>query len=123
MRHRAKFCVKLQEIKVWKLQISKQFVYFNHNLLSNDKNISCRSTSSRSVESSLDSQDVAMEICSESTEGNYDTDYQRILFEAYSSVGEPDAFYGSGVSTDLKARIYSYEQEKHWGKALSKEIQ
>ncbi|XP_028397502.1 serine-protein kinase ATM-like [Dendronephthya gigantea] len=77
-----------------------------------------KSVSSRSLESSLDSQDVAMEICSESTEGGSEADYQRILFEAYSSIGEPDAFYGSGVSTDLKARIYSYEQEKHWGKAL-----
>ena len=61
-----------------------------------------------------------MEINSESTEGSSETNYQNILFEAYASIGEPDAVYGCGVSTELKARIHTYEQEKHWGKALSK---
>ncbi len=61
-----------------------------------------------------------MEISSESTEEGSETNYQNILFEAYASIGEPDAVYSSGVSTELKARIHTYEQEKHWGKALSK---
>ena len=61
-----------------------------------------------------------MEISSESTEESSETNYQNILFEAYASIGEPDAVYGCGVSTELKARIHTYEQEKHWGKALSK---
>ena len=68
-----------------------------------------------------DSQHVPVEISSESTDDNQETNYQSILFEAYASIGEPDAVYGSGsgLSTDLKARIHTYEQEKSWGKALS----
>ena len=61
-----------------------------------------------------------MEISSESTNDSSETNYQNILFEAYASIGEPDAVYGCGVSTELKARIHTYEQEKQWGKALSK---
>ena len=61
-----------------------------------------------------------MEINSESTEDSSEPNYQNILFEAYASIGEPDEVYCSGVSNDLKTRIHTYEQEKHWGKALSK---
>ncbi|CAB3982970.1 serine- kinase ATM [Paramuricea clavata] len=77
-----------------------------------------KATSSYSVASGSDTQDVAMEISSESTEESSESNYQNILFEAYASIGEPDAVYGCGVSTELKARIHTYEQEKHWGKAL-----
>ena len=84
------------------------------------QNIFCRATSSSSSKHSLDTRDGTVEISSESTEEDSELNYQHILFEAYISIGEPDAVYGSGVSTDLKSRIHTYEQEKHRGKALSK---
>ena len=80
----------------------------------------CRAKSSNSVGSSLDSQGISVEIDSESTEDSSEINYQNILFEAYASIGEPDEVYCSGVSNDLKTRIHTYEQEKYWGKALSK---
>lgn len=65
------------------------------------------------------SYEEMMEIDSDLSEDSSEINYQRVLFEAYVSIGEPDAIYGSGVSTDLKTRIQTYEQEKYWGKALS----
>eukprot|EP00795_Rhopilema_esculentum_P013768 gene13768-4694_t len=45
---------------------------------------------------------------------------QRLLFEAYRSIGEPDAMHGvgTGYSTDIDARIKGYEFEEEFGKAL-----
>ena len=65
-----------------------------------------------------------MEINTESTDEGQDTNYQTILFEAYASIGEPDAVYGagSGLSTDFNTRIHTYEEEKCWGKALRRLI-
>lgn len=67
---------------------------------------------------------IPMEINTESTDEGQDTNYQTILFEAYASIGEPDAVYGagSGLSTDFNTRIHTYEEEKCWGKALRRLI-
>ncbi len=45
---------------------------------------------------------------------------QRLLFEAYSNIGEPDGIYGvdTGCSNDVSTRIKAYEHEKEFSKAL-----
>ena len=47
---------------------------------------------------------------------------QRLLFEAYSNIGEPDGVYGvgTGYSSDVATTIKAYEHEKEFGKALCK---
>lgn len=79
--------------------------------------IFCRAVS---YSSQCNSEGEAMDISSESTEENAEPSYRNIIFEASASIGEPDAVYGAGVSTELKSRIHTYEQENQWGKALRK---
>ena len=47
---------------------------------------------------------------------------QRLLFETYRSIGEPDAVYGvgTGYSSDVITRVKAYEYEGEFSKALRK---
>lgn len=52
------------------------------------------------------------------------TSCQMLLFEAYRSIGEPDAVYGVGTVylPDVATRVKAYEYEQEFGKALRESI-
>ena len=76
-----------------------------------------------SEESCASSQATQLEALSaESGNSEVKTSCQRLLFEAYRSIGEPDAVYGvgTGYSSDVITRVKAYEYEGEFSKALRK---
>lgn len=59
---------------------------------------------------------------SHSTDSGVGTNFQSLLLEIYSCIGEPDSVYGVGAGrlADMESRIRTYEHEEAWGKALGK---
>ena len=75
------------------------------------------------TESSSSSQGTQWEALSDqSGETEERASCQRLLFEAYRNIGEPDGIYGVGIgySSDIPTRVKAYEHEKDYGKALCK---
>ena len=74
-----------------------------------------------SEDTSTLSQDTQLEALSDhSGSSGVKTCCQRLLFEAYRSIGEPDAVYGvgTGYSSDAITRVKAYEYEGEFSKAL-----
>lgn len=78
-----------------------------------------------SEDSCTSSQDTQLEELSfQSGNSEVKTCCQKLLFEAYRNIGEPDAVYGvgTGYSSDLTTRVKAYEYEGEFSKALRKSI-
>ena len=87
--------------------------------------LSCRSNSKDVLNSDpiSSSQCTQLEEMTDMSSGSEEkASCQRLLFEAYRNIGEPDAMHGvgTGYSTDIDARIKGYEFEEEFGKALRK---
>lgn len=73
------------------------------------------------TETSTDSSDSGSQHSLETLLSNSEINVQKLLLEAYTSIGEPDGLYGCGVSrmTDHLARIHKYEHEGDWTSAMA----
>lgn len=76
-------------------------------------------------DSCVSSQGTQIEALSDqSGDTEVKTSCQMLLFEAYRSIGEPDAVYGVGTVylPDVATRVKAYEYEQEFGKALRESI-
>ncbi|KXJ05679.1 Serine-protein kinase ATM, partial [Exaiptasia diaphana] len=66
------------------------------------------------------SQGMEVDEHTQSTDSGVGTNFQSLLLEIYSCIGEPDSVYGAGAGrlADMDSRIRTYEHEEAWGKAL-----